>query len=94
MSYLFVRHKVADYSKWKKVFDEHAEMRKVGGSEGGKLFRSSTNPNELMMLFQWKDSDSAKRFVESASLKEAMEKAGVTDLPDVYFMEKLEKLSY
>lgn len=94
MNYLLVRHSVADYPAWKKVFDEHAPMRKEGGSESGELFQSSTDPNEVTILFQWKDLDSAKQFVASANLKEAMEKAGVVGMPDVSFLEKVEKLSF
>lgn len=52
MNYLLVRHSVADYPAWKKVFDEHAPMRKEGGSESGELFQSSTDPNEVTILFQ------------------------------------------
>ena len=46
MPYLLVRHKVEDYAKWKRAFDEHAATRQTGGSKGGQLFRSSDDPNE------------------------------------------------
>ena len=30
---VFVRHKVKDYSKWRKAFLAHAEMRRAGGEK-------------------------------------------------------------
>lgn len=94
MSYLFVRHKIADYDKWKKAFDDHAEVREDAGSEGGKLFRNSDDPNEVMIFFEWKDLESAKKFAQSPNLKEVMQEAGVMDKPDIYHLEKIEKLSF
>jgi len=29
MASMFVRHRVADYAKWKPVFDEHEPMRRA-----------------------------------------------------------------
>ncbi|CAG0952353.1 hypothetical protein METP3_00289 [Methanosarcinales archaeon] len=34
MTYLLVRHKDKDYTKWKTVFDEHSATRKASGSKG------------------------------------------------------------
>jgi len=47
-----------------------------------------------MMLFKWKDLDSAKKFAGSDNLREVMQEAGVIDRPDVYFVEDLEELSH
>ena len=91
---LIVRHKVTDYALWKSVFDEHSKVRKDAGSEGGKLFRSSENPNEMLIMFKWRDIDSAKKFANSNNLKEVMIEAGVIDKPDMYFVEKLKELHY
>jgi len=93
MAYLLVRHKVKDYSKWKPIFDEHAATRKVSGSKGGRLFRNADNPNETFILFEWESIEKAKKFAQSEDLKKTMLKAGVSDKPDVYFIEEVEKVS-
>lgn len=93
MAYLLVRHKVKDYSKWKTVFDEHAATRKTSGSKGGRLFRNADNPNETLILFEWESIEKAKKFAQSEDLKKTMLKAGVSDKPDVYFIEEVEKVS-
>lgn len=93
MAYLLVRHKVKDYSKWKTVFDEHSATRKTSGSKGGRLFRNADNPNETMILFEWDSIEKARKFAQSEDLKKTMQRAGVIDKPDVYFIEEVENVS-
>ncbi|SNQ58956.1 antibiotic biosynthesis monooxygenase [Candidatus Methanoperedens nitratireducens] len=93
MVYLLVRHKVKDYSKWKTVFDEHATTRKSSGSRGGRLFRNADNPDEIVILFEWENIEKARKFVRSEDLQKTMQQAGVSDKPDVYFLEEVEKVS-
>ena len=93
MLYLLVRHKVEDYAKWKPIFDDHSSTRKASGSQGGRLFRSAANPNELVILFEWDDLKKAQQFAQDPGLRETMERAGVVDRPDVYSLEEIEKFS-
>lgn len=92
MVYALIRHKVEDYAKWKPLFDEDSANRKAGGSKGGQLFRNIDNPNEIVMLFEWDDLTKARSFTKSEELRKAMERAGVTDKPDTYFLEKVENV--
>ena len=93
MPYLLVRHTVKDYAKWKPFFDEHQLTRKKSGSKGGHIYRNSQNPNEIIVVFEWDTLDNARKFAESADLREQMEKAGVIGKPDVYFLEHVESFS-
>jgi heme-degrading monooxygenase HmoA len=93
MAYLLVRHTVKDYAKWKPFFDGHQSTRKKSGSKGGRLYRNSQNPNEIIIVMEWDTLDNARKFAESADLREVMEKAGVTGKPDVYFLEQVESFS-
>ena len=92
MAYLLVRHKVRDYSKWKPVFDEHASTRKTAGSKGARLFRSADNLNEIVIVFEWESAENARKFAQSEDLKKTMQRAGVIDKPDVYFLEEIERV--
>jgi heme-degrading monooxygenase HmoA len=92
MPYLFIRHKVADYPKWKSAFDEHGSTRQTNGSRGGQLFRSANDPNELIMLFEWDDLERARQFTQSEDLRQVMQQAGVADQPDTYFLEAVEHI--
>ena len=90
MSCLLIRHKVQDYSTWKAVFDEQADVRRANGSQGGRLFRS-TESGEVLELLEWDDLERARLFADSDDLREAMARAGVTDRPDIWFLEDVER---
>ena len=93
MAYLLVRHKVNDFAKWKSGFDAHGSTRKKSGSNGGHLFRNAEDPNEVIILFRWDNLENARKFTDSEDLKQVMEKVGVIDKPDIYFLDEVEKLS-
>ncbi len=93
MPYLLIIHKVKDYDRWKSVFDEHGSFRKANGSRGGWLMRNADDPNQTVVVFEWESLDKARKFARSEDLKKAMQRAGVLDKPDVYFLEEVEKLS-
>jgi quinol monooxygenase YgiN len=82
-----------DYVKWKPVYDQHAATRKDSGSKKAHLFRSSDRPNEIIILFEWDDLTKARNFAQSEDLIKTMQKAGVIDKPDIYFLEEIEKTS-
>ena len=90
MAYMTVRHKVADFDTWKKVFDEHAATRKPGGSRGGWLFRNAANPNECFILWSWESLEKAQAFASSPDLREVMERAGVIEMPTITYFEDVE----
>ena len=93
MPYLLVRHKVEDYERWKPAFDhDHGATRKRSGSKGGWILRNAFDPNELVILLEWDSSENARLFVNADETREAMQRAGVTDEPDVYFLEEVERL--
>jgi heme-degrading monooxygenase HmoA len=91
MPYLLVRHKVEDFARWKPIFDEHGATRKAAGSRGGRLFRSVEDPDELVIVFEWDDVEKARQFAQSEDLRQAMQRAGVADRPDVYFLEEVDR---
>ena len=37
MPYVLIRHKVADYQKWRRAFDAHGRVRKSGGTGSRSL---------------------------------------------------------
>jgi heme-degrading monooxygenase HmoA len=90
MPYVLIRHTVADYATWKPVYDEHANTRKASGSKGARLFRNANNPQEMLILLEWDDLEKARQFTQSAELRQAMQRAGVTDQPDIYFLEEVQ----
>ncbi len=93
MPYVLIRHKVDDYTKWKPVFDEHAAARKAAGSRGGILYRNVDEPEETLILVEVDDLEKMRQFFQSEDLREAMQRGGVSDRPDVYFLDEGERFS-
>ena len=90
MPYVFIRNKVKDYDKWKPVFDENRVFRTAAGEKGGRLFQNIDDPSETIIIFKWDTIENARKFTESEELKKAMQKAGVAEKPDIYFLEEVE----
>ena len=88
MPYLLVRHKVDDYARWRPIYDEHGATRKASGSAGGRVFRSATDPNEVVILLEWDDLEKARQFAQSEDLRQTMQRGGVVTQPDVYFLNE------
>jgi hypothetical protein len=93
MPYFLVRQKVEDYAKWKQVFDEHAAVRATVGSKGGYVYRNSGDPNEVFVLLEVTDLQKGREFAKSEDLRKTMQRAGVTDKPDLYFLGEAERTS-
>jgi heme-degrading monooxygenase HmoA len=88
MVYLYVRHRVEDYARWREGFDNHAAARQAGGAtDEAYVMRNVDDPNEITVILGWSDLERARSFTQSASLKESMQKAGVTGPPEVRFLE-------
>ena len=83
----YVRHKVADFSKWKTVYDQHDAIRKQFGCKKSEVFTNTQNPNEVLVVTEWDSKEQAAKFDSSANLKEAMQNAGVVSTPEFSFAE-------
>ncbi len=86
LNHMLVRHTVKDFTSWKRIYDDHLPKRNEAGLTEKYLLRGTENPNEVIILFESRDIVRAKKFAESADLRETMEKAGVIDKPDIYFL--------
>lgn len=90
MAHILVRHKVESYRKWRPIFNEHDAARKAAGAVGTPLvFRSGDDPFEVLILMEWEELEKARKFVASDDLREAMQHAGVTDQPTIFFLQEV-----
>jgi hypothetical protein len=89
MVYLLVQHTVADYAKWRVVFDNHGTTRRAFGATGvEQIYRGAENPNAITAITEWRSVDDAQRFYQDPSLKEAMAAGGVISAPTVQFLNR------
>ena len=94
MATMVIKHKVADYGKWKPAFDQHEKARLENGWTAHSVCRDADDPNTVVVIGRVKDIQKAKEFVSSDTLKEAMIKAGVQGAPEIWFLEDGEDKKY
>lgn len=87
MPYVLIQHQIKDYSVFEAVFLGDAERRRRGVSKGGKLFRNSDDPGNLVALFEWDDVEKARALAESYELREAVQWAGDATPPRATVLE-------
>jgi hypothetical protein len=87
MIHVIVRHKVADYGRWKEVFDAHLNTRKANGEVGHRLLLSVEDPRDVTIVMDWDGLERARRFAGSDDLKQTMQRAGVVGEPEIRFLE-------
>jgi hypothetical protein len=85
-AFVLIRHKVRDFPEWKRGYDAHLPKRAAAGLTERHLLRNAADPNEVVILLEAQDLDRAKAFGASADLRETMQKVGVVDKPDVYYL--------
>ena len=91
MTTLIVQHTVESYETWKPGFDGHQDSRRLHGATRHRVLRDGNN---VTILIDFPDRDSATGFAQDPALREAMDKAGVTGLPAIAFSDEVEAISY
>lgn len=89
MTTMFVRHTVADYKAWRKVYDEFRTVQKANGVTAEAVYHALDNPNDIMVTHEFGSLDAAKAFLDSEDLKTAMKSAGVVGAPTIWFADQV-----
>jgi hypothetical protein len=89
MVHVLVRHNVADYGKWRSVFDADLEFRHRGGEINCRVFHNAANLNDLTLLFEWENLEQAERYMNSKELCDKMKQAGVASTPDIQYLGEM-----
>jgi quinol monooxygenase YgiN len=86
-----VRHRVADFDAWKKVYDGFAPIQTEHGVLGHQVLRSIENPNDVIVTHTFDSREAAKAFFTMPELKEAMSQAGVdADSVQISYFDEVE----
>jgi hypothetical protein len=85
MTTLFVRHQVADYSKWRQVYDGIAPTQQAMGVQDQAVYRAIDNPNDITVRHEFATLQAAQAWAGSPELRSAMHDAGVEGAPTVWF---------
>ncbi len=86
MKVMLCRNRVADFEKWKSVFDSNARALHDTGLRLMNLWRDVEEPNNVFFLFEVKDTDKARAFINDPAAAETGKRSGVLD-GECHFLE-------
>jgi hypothetical protein len=86
---MVIKHKVADYDKWRKEYDAHDSIRTAYTISHYMVGRGTDDANMIVTATKFIDLQKAKDFSVLPYLKEAMKKAGVIGKPEFSYYEVL-----
>jgi len=64
MARLFVHHKVDDYLKWRRIYDQYDQVRREFGMTGDSVFHTASDPNEIVIITEWPNADKARAYAQ------------------------------
>jgi hypothetical protein len=82
---MVVMHKVRNFDEWLASYDSRDSMRVANGIHSYVVGRGVDDPDMLFVATKVDDIEKAKAFGKSADLKQAMQKAGATGIPDMNY---------
>jgi hypothetical protein len=83
---MMVRHRVADFVRWKAVFDSHATAQREAGLHVRHVLQDISDPQSVTLLFEVSDLGRARAFVASPAVPGAQELSGVVGTPEIVFL--------
>lgn len=91
MPALLIRHAVTDFDRWRTVFQEDEVTRRSAGARSEIVFRSANDPEEVWLVLQWDDLFRARLFARSDDLVDTLTRAGVTQRPDIWYLDDVDE---
>jgi hypothetical protein len=85
---MFVRHDVNDYETWRKEYDDFDQKRRQMGVRAHGVFRDVDSGTSVTAFHDFDSIEAARSFAASSELKDAMQNAGVTSAPQIWFTEE------
>jgi heme-degrading monooxygenase HmoA len=92
-AFTFMRARVESFEKFQTTFAAGDEMRRSAGMRATTVARDAQDPSVVVVQSRWDDVASAKRFLASDRMREAMKTAGVQS-PELHFLEIAYEASY
>lgn len=93
MTHLLATATVEDFSAWKSAFDRIDSYRVEHGQRGYQVFQSVDDPDEVVLLFEWDDSEDPRAFFRSEEMRERLAEAGVQGQPDLSALTLIDQKS-
>ena len=89
-----VHHPVRDYDAWKPVFDEHEPVRRRHRAIEHRVWRIVQDPSLIAVHLDFPSEADGEGFIADPTLKEAMERGGVSGEPGIGRLTLIERNVY
>lgn len=83
MANVTVQLNVADYAKWRPVFDKYKPVRERVGVTSERVFRNTDEPNQVLVWWEAPDANKLLETLKSDEVKNYMKEAGVVGPPRI-----------
>lgn len=80
---IIVKRNLKDYDAWKTLVSTGNEKRKEMGSKGATVYRSSKDPNEVYLVFEWDDQQSFRDYFDLPEVHKALAESGTTEVTEI-----------
>jgi quinol monooxygenase YgiN len=84
MATIFRRVRVADYQRFREVYDAGTPAREANGMHDEQLFRNPNDPNDILIMSTVADVASARAYGQSDEVRERQRAAGLVELSNYY----------
>jgi hypothetical protein len=84
---MLCRNKIADFDRWKAVFDSHKHAHRQAGLFLEILWRGLDDPNEVFFIFSLADLGRTRSFISAPDAAETAKQAGVIE-GQVWFLRE------
>src|SRR5207248_974923 len=84
MPTLAVQLTIADYARWRPVFDKHQSLREKAGLRNVKVYRNADSDKEVLVWSETADAAKARDALGGHEIRTAMQEAGVVGPPRIH----------
>jgi hypothetical protein len=82
---MFVRHKVGNYTEWRKGYDAFESQRPSFGVTGHAVYTDASDRQMVTVTHDFDTLEAAKKLASSDVLKQTMIAAGVIGVPEIWY---------
>ena len=76
-----IQHHVADYEVWRKAYDGFGDVQKAGGVTRQSVYRSTDDPNNVLVMHGFATTADAEKFLAGAELRDGKKQPAVLGQP-------------
>jgi len=84
MATIFRRVRVADYHRFRAVYDAGTAAREAGGMHNEQMFRNPNDPNDILFMTTVEDIERARAYGQSDEVRQRQRDAGLLELSKYY----------